>query len=84
MLVVTRKAGERILIGDDIVITIVDIKGDSIRLGVDAPRSMRIERSERIDWIAEETRAASRASDADADALIQMLSGETGAQPTSD
>ncbi|WEO78995.1 carbon storage regulator [Cryobacterium sp. SO2] len=37
MLVLTRKQGEKILIGDDIVITVLEVRGDSIRLGVDAP-----------------------------------------------
>jgi carbon storage regulator len=46
MLVLTRKQGEKILIGDDIVITVLDVRGDSIRLGVDAPRGISIQRAE--------------------------------------
>ena len=37
MLVLTRKAGEKIVIGDDITITILDVRGDGIRIGIDAP-----------------------------------------------
>jgi carbon storage regulator CsrA len=46
MLVLTRKVREQIKIGDDIVITILRIKGQSVRVGIDAPRSMRVLRGE--------------------------------------
>lgn len=46
MLVLNRRAGERILIGPDIVITIVRIGADKVRIGVDAPKDMNIVRSE--------------------------------------
>ncbi len=46
MLVLSRKIDERIIIGDDIVITIVDIRGDKIRLGIDAPVEVNIHREE--------------------------------------
>jgi len=46
MLVLTRKAGERLLIGDDIEITVVRIAGGGVRLGIDAPREMTVYRRE--------------------------------------
>jgi carbon storage regulator len=46
MLVLTRKAGESIVIGDDIVITVLETRGGQVRLGVDAPRDVVIHRSE--------------------------------------
>jgi carbon storage regulator len=46
MLVLTRKVGEQIVIDGDICITIVAIKSDRVRLGVDAPRETRIDREE--------------------------------------
>ena len=46
MLVLTRKVNESLLIGDDIVITIVDIKGDKVRLGIEAPKEIPVARSE--------------------------------------
>lgn len=58
MLVLTRKKGERILIGDDIVLTVLDIRGDGVRLGVDAPRGVRIQRDEVVAGVAEANRAA--------------------------
>lgn len=46
MLVLSRKLGEKIMIGENIVITVVQIKGDKIRLGIDAPPLVRIVREE--------------------------------------
>ena len=46
MLVLTRKADEQILIGDDIKITLVRVRGNSVRIGIDAPRQVRIVRGE--------------------------------------
>lgn len=48
MLVLTRKVDETILIGDDVSITVLSIDGERARLGIDAPRSLRIFRSELI------------------------------------
>lgn len=47
MLVLTRKTGESIAIGDDIRITVVEVRGEQVRLGVTAPESMRIVRLSR-------------------------------------
>src|SRR3954471_23392046 len=52
MLVLTRKKGERVMIGDDIVITIIDIRGDGIRIGFDAPRGVPIQRAEVISAVS--------------------------------
>ena len=46
MLVLSRKPGERILIGDNVAITVVRIGPNSVRLGIDAPRDMNIVREE--------------------------------------
>lgn len=51
MLVLTRKPGESIVIGDDIVVTVVRVAGQKVRLGIDAPKEVRIDREEiREDW----------------------------------
>ncbi|SDS90868.1 carbon storage regulator, CsrA [Microterricola viridarii] len=62
MLVLTRKPGEKILIGDDIVITVLDARGDSIRIGVDAPRGIKIQRSEVVQAVAEANAEATGAA----------------------
>jgi carbon storage regulator len=46
MLVLTRKVGERIHIGDDIILTIVRVQGDKVRLGIEAPLNVSIQREE--------------------------------------
>lgn len=46
MLVLSRKAGERILVGDDVVVTLVRIGPNSVRVGIEAPREMNIVREE--------------------------------------
>lgn len=58
MLALTRKVGERIVIGDNIVVTVVSIKGDNIRITIEAPREIKIYRGEIFDAIAEENRQA--------------------------
>lgn len=50
MLVLSRKAGERILIGDDVAITVVRIGPNSVRIGIEAPKTMNIVREELCDF----------------------------------
>lgn len=51
MLVLSRKINESIVINDDIVITVVDIRGDKVRLGINAPQSVPVHRQEVYDSI---------------------------------
>ena len=60
MLVLTRKKDQSLVIGDDIVITVLDIQGDQIRLGVDAPKSVKIFRKELYLEILEENKSAAK------------------------
>ena len=60
MLVLSRHRDESIMIGDDIVITIVDIRGDKVRLGIDAPTDIPVHRQEVYDAIQRENRKASQ------------------------
>ena len=46
MLVLTRRAGESIVIGDDVCVVVLDVRGDTVRLGIDAPRSVQVHRAE--------------------------------------
>jgi carbon storage regulator len=59
MLVLSRKVGEKVVIGGDIVLTVVEIDGNRIRLGIDAPGDVRILRAELADWM-EQPAAPSR------------------------
>jgi carbon storage regulator len=46
VLILTRRVGESVVIGDDIVVTVVEVRGDSVRIGVRAPRSVDVHREE--------------------------------------
>lgn len=63
MLILTRKPGESLYIGDDIKITIVEMKGNQIRVGIDAPKEKRIYREEIYLQILEENKSAAAAPD---------------------
>ncbi|MBE0534236.1 MAG: carbon storage regulator CsrA [Phycisphaerae bacterium] len=54
MLVLSRQKDESIIIGDDVEITIVDVRGDKVRLGINAPRSISVHRKEIYDAIQRE------------------------------
>ena len=60
MLVLTRRPGESIMIGDDVVVTIVDIRGDKVRLGIDAPQDIPVHRREVYEAIQRENKKASQ------------------------
>jgi carbon storage regulator len=65
MLVLTRKLGETIVIGDNIVIKVVDIHGKQIRLGIEAPTEISIFRGEIHERIQEENRRAAANNSSD-------------------
>ena len=73
MLVLTRKLGEGIVIGDDVTITIVEMKGGNVRIGIDAPRDKKIYRQEIFNRIVEENRDASRWDMIDLDKISDSL-----------
>jgi len=58
MLVLSRKKNESIVINDDIVITIVEVRGDKVRLGIEAPRDIPVHRQEVLDAILREQKLA--------------------------
>ncbi|MFT4034416.1 MAG: carbon storage regulator CsrA [Patulibacter sp.] len=58
MLNITRKTGERIIIGEDIVLEVVEVSGSSVRLGISAPRSVPVYREEIWDSVRAENAAA--------------------------
>lgn len=69
MLVLTRKAGEGIIIGDDIRVNVIEIKGGGIRIGIDAPQDKKIYRLEIYDRICRENKEATQWNIADLNAL---------------
>jgi carbon storage regulator len=73
MLVLTRALNESIMIGDQIEITIVDVKGDKVRLGIKAPASVAVHRKEVFLAIQQANVEAAKAAPQSLDALEKML-----------
>jgi carbon storage regulator len=78
MLILTRKPGESLYIGDNLKVTIVEIKGNQIRVGIDAPPEYRIYREEIYLQILEENKKAAEAG-ISGDALEQLSGSWRGA-----
>ena len=72
MLVLSRHRDESIMIGDDIVVTIVDIRGDKVRLGIEAPTDIPVHRQEVYEAIQRENKQASRLDPQDARKLEHL------------
>jgi carbon storage regulator len=62
MLNITRRRGERIVLGDDIFVSVLEVSGQTVRLGIDAPRSVRIYREEIWLEVKAENEAAAQAA----------------------
>lgn len=69
MLILTRREGESIVIGHDVVITVVEVRGSQVRIGVEAPRSVQVHRAEVYDQVVEQNRTAVRTLDRSAEIL---------------
>ena len=65
MLIITRRAGERIMVGDDITIEVMEIVGNSVRIGISAPRSVPVYREEIYTAVRDENRAAAESESAE-------------------
>jgi carbon storage regulator len=72
LLILTRKSGEGLFIGDDIRITIVEIRGKQIRLGIEAPTNIVVLREEIYQRIQEENLQAAGAQDKDVIEIAQL------------
>jgi len=73
MLILTRKQGESVAIGDDIQVTVVEIQGKQVKLGVKAPREIAVHRQEIYEKIQQENIRAAQISQADLDRLKDAM-----------
>ena len=81
MLLLTRKLGENIRIGDDVKITIVEVKGNHVKLGIDAPPSVKVHREEIYERIQEENRRAQASKPEPPDASWSEPPDASGSEP---
>ena len=65
MLIITRKPGEKIMLGDDVVVHVMEIVGNSVRVGISAPRSVPVYREEIYTAVRDENRAAAESASAE-------------------
>jgi len=71
MLVLSRHRDESIIIGDDVIVTIVDIRGDKVRLGIQAPQDIPVHRREVYEAIQRENRKAAQLQPGDTQPLTK-------------
>ncbi|MCB1168290.1 MAG: carbon storage regulator CsrA [Leptospiraceae bacterium] len=76
MLVLARKINESIMIGDDIEVVVVDIKGDQVKLGIRAPRNVAIHRTEIYQEIQEQNKQAAQSAAPDQVRDLRKLLGK--------
>ena len=86
MLVLSRQRDETIMIGDDVEVTVVDIRGDKVRLGITAPREISVHRKEVYEAIRRENRAAAQVKPEDLSGIAKLgggsAAGGIGRQPS--
>jgi carbon storage regulator len=78
MLILTRKAGESLHLGEEIKVTVLKVQGNQVKLGLDVPKAMTVYREEVYLRIREENLTAVRASDQDLMAATQLWSRKQG------
>lgn len=80
MLVLSRRVGERLFIGNDIVVTIIDVRSDGVRVGIDAPREIRVTRAEIFEAVEQHNVEAASAVDSALEELRALAPRSTPSQ----
>ena len=81
MLILTRKSGEGIRIGDAITLKILEIRGNQVRLGVEAPRNVSVHREEIYDLIREQNAKAAQSSPGSIEILTNLWKDQAEKAP---
>lgn len=80
MLVLSRRVGESIVIGDgaeQVTVTVLEVRGDVVRVGIDAPRSVRVHRAELLEQLADANATAASPSETTVASLSEALKGRS-------
>jgi carbon storage regulator len=79
VLILTRRVGENVIVGDDIVISVIEVRGDAVRIGIQAPRALSVHREEVWLQLQRANAEAAAATDEAIGATVQeLLSGNSG------
>lgn len=73
MLVLSRRAGESVVIGEDVTISVLEVRGDVVRIGISAPRSVAVHRAELLGQLEQSNKEAVSPSDDTVDSLLHAL-----------
>jgi carbon storage regulator len=76
VLILTRRVGENVIVGDDIVISVIEVRGDAVRIGIQAPRSVTVHREEVYVELQRANEQAASSSDAAVGAAVEELLAE--------
>ncbi len=80
MLILSRRPGESIVIGGEVVVTVVEVRGGQVRIGIDAPRSVEVHREEVYRQVMQENIAAVESAGQDA-GLLRQVTRSTAPDP---
>ena len=78
MLVLSRRAGESVVLGEDITVTVLEVRGDVVRVGIDAPRSLKVHRAELLAQLEKSNREAASPSEDTVANLARALGEREG------
>jgi len=78
MLVLSRRVGESVVVGEDITITVLEVRGDVVRVGIDAPKSVRVHRAELLKELEDTNRAAASPADDVVSSLAEQIASHEG------
>ncbi len=81
MLILTRRSGENIIVGDDIVISVIEVRGDAVRIGITAPRSVSVHREEVYRELQLANKLAASSPDEAIDDILRQAKPKKGQQP---
>lgn len=78
MLVLSRRAGESVVIGEDVTVSVLEVRGDVVRIGIDAPRSVAVHRAELLVQLEQSNKDAASPSEDAVDSLLSALRDRSG------